>query len=125
MSDMSETEKEGRSATHRTLTPEEERSIWAEIRAEHQPAPARPFCLLSDWNRVQSRGLPLSALRIHATTDFAVIEGQTVLLEDQGEVVSAVIERRPDGSWWGAPDWSTQRPATAEERQPAHHPATW
>jgi hypothetical protein len=69
--------------------------------------------------------VPLSDIRLHEHTDLSTLEGQSVLLEDSGEVVEAVVYRHADGRWWGRADWSTQRDATADELRPDSQPAVW
>lgn len=81
--------------------------------------------VFSDWNGIGEDGVPLSDIQLHLHTDFAALEGRSVLLEDSGEVVEAVIYQHADGRWWGRVDWDTQRDAAADEVWPDAHPAVW
>jgi hypothetical protein len=93
---------------------------------DYMNAPRLP-CLFSDWNRIQSGGIPLSSVLrpTEIEPEIAALEGQRVLLVDFDEAVEATIVRRPDGTFWGEAEWNTQRAATDDELWPATHPWVW
>ena len=88
---------------------------------------AKRPCIWSDWNRIQSGGIPLSSVRTptEIEPEIAALEGERVLLVDGSDVVEALVVRHSDGTWWGEPDWDTQRAATDEEQWPGTHVHVW